>query len=154
VEWYFLVTLFVAFGLVGAALGSTVNKGGLGFLIGACLGPIGWVIVLLLPRTTEKQAVATSAGDALKQATTLTVPKRNLNNDTYKIWLGHEYGIKKNELFEKYECMEKLFDTLQLALEYADTIEASKRGEEVSPIEKIVDWREQLEEARKDLGLK
>ena len=38
--------------------------------------------------------------------------------------------IVKNELFEKYECDEKLFDTLDEALVYADSIEGEKREAE------------------------
>ncbi len=36
--------------LVGFILGRFVSKGGSGFVLGLILGPIGWIIVLLLPR--------------------------------------------------------------------------------------------------------
>lgn len=36
--------------LVGFILGRFVGKGGSGFVLGLILGPIGWIIVLLLPR--------------------------------------------------------------------------------------------------------
>ena len=74
--WTFFWIICAVFGIVGGILGSSVNKGRLGFLLGFFFGPIGWVIVLLLPRRVEEQPVATSAGDALKQTTTPTVPKK------------------------------------------------------------------------------
>ena len=40
-------------GAVGAILGSIVGKGGAGFFLGAFLGPLGWIIVFLLPRDSE-----------------------------------------------------------------------------------------------------
>lgn len=40
-------------GAVGSVLGSMVGKGEAGFFLGAFLGPIGWIIVFLLPRDSE-----------------------------------------------------------------------------------------------------
>ena len=40
-------------GAVGLILGMIVNKAAAGFLLGAFLGPIGWIIVFLLPRDSE-----------------------------------------------------------------------------------------------------
>ena len=37
-------------GVIGAFLGESVNKGTAGFWLGFFLGPIGWIIVFLLPR--------------------------------------------------------------------------------------------------------
>ena len=44
-----LVSLGIG-GVVGTLIGNTVNRPGGGFLFGFFLGPIGWIIVLLLPR--------------------------------------------------------------------------------------------------------
>jgi len=49
---YMLLT-GVVFGTVGAFLGSTVDKRAAGFLLGVFLGPIGWIIVFLLPRDKQ-----------------------------------------------------------------------------------------------------
>ena len=49
----FVVFGAVSAGIVGAFLGSTVNKGFAGFFLGFFLGPIGWIIVFLLPRDTS-----------------------------------------------------------------------------------------------------
>ena len=36
-------------GIIGAAIGSTKQNAGMGLILGMFLGPIGWLIVLLLP---------------------------------------------------------------------------------------------------------
>ena len=49
----FITIFFIAgiiTGTIGAFLGDTVNKPGAGFFLGLFLGPIGWIIVFLLPR--------------------------------------------------------------------------------------------------------
>lgn len=39
---------------IGFALGRSKNRGDTGFLLGGMLGPIGWIIVLLLPHRTTR----------------------------------------------------------------------------------------------------
>ena len=41
-------------GFIGYAIGNTRGRGGEGALLGIFLGPIGWVIALLLPATGSK----------------------------------------------------------------------------------------------------
>ena len=48
----FIVGAFFS-GLIGMFLGGSVNKGAAGFWLGFFLGPIGWIIVFLLPRDTS-----------------------------------------------------------------------------------------------------
>ena len=165
--WGFWIFLWIVFGFVGGFLGSTVNKGGTGFLLGILLGPIGWVIVFLIPEPRDKKSddairleMANEWNGSKKSevnppsAPRSNPPERDLTSDAYKIWLTKEYKISKNELFEKYECFEKLFDTLELALEYADVLEAGKRGEKVRPKgDQLGDWRKQLEESKNKLDL-
>lgn len=57
------VPLFGAFllavavlGGIGYGCGSTKGRGPLGFLLGFLLGPLGWIIVLLLPHQDADQA--------------------------------------------------------------------------------------------------
>lgn len=61
---YILSILFgsVICGTIGLAIGDLGNKrnGWTGFLLGLCLGPIGWIIVAVLPPGAEK------AGDSSK----------------------------------------------------------------------------------------
>ena len=41
---------------VGAALGATLNRVAKGALLGLLLGPIGWIILFLLPRVPREKA--------------------------------------------------------------------------------------------------
>ena len=36
-------------GVIGSLLGSARGRGGFGFVVGILLGPVGWIIILLLP---------------------------------------------------------------------------------------------------------
>jgi len=122
--------------IVGAFLGSFVEKGLAGFFCGLFLGPIGWIIVFLLPRESEN---SNSSAQSSVQSKKVEPPQeRDLTNDTYKIWLGNTYEIKRNELFEKYECDGKLFDTLDDVLVYADSLEGEKREAEDQRREELI----------------
>ncbi len=123
-------------GFVGAVLGATVDKGVAGFFLGAFLGPIGWLIVFLLPRDTNDQTTpSTSQGNEPTPNYTPTdaPPDRDLNEDSYKIWLGEKYQVTRNDLFAKFECNEKLFDELEDALDYADGLEEKEREQQRTP---------------------
>ena len=116
--------------IVGMVLGSTVNKTWEGLLCGGFLGPIGWIIVLLLPRPSETDTHASDAQSASSRASTAKIisdrPLRDLTSDAYRIWLGKTYDIKKNLLFEKYELNERLFETLDEAISQADSVEQER----------------------------
>ena len=43
------LTIWAVFGLIGAACGSGRRRAGAGFMLGLFLGPLGWVVALLLP---------------------------------------------------------------------------------------------------------
>jgi len=112
--WLFLaVVLCLVFGWVGVAIAS--NKGvssAAGFWLGFFLGPIGLVIVALLSPSAEGQT------------STPLIPQqfdgqRDLNSDSYKLWLTSRYDIKKNEVLGSYVCQEHLFPTVDSALAYA-----------------------------------
>ena len=128
-------------GLIGMFLGGSVNKGMAGFWLGFFLGPIGWIIVLLLPReaSNSPQAQASKERPNSQIKATDQGPPRDLTNDAYKIWLGKEYKITRNELFDNFECNEKLFESLDAALKYADGLEAQGRQRREAQIEKEKD---------------
>ena len=117
-EWGFFVFLWFGMGIVGSVLGAIVEKVVAGFFLGFFLGPIGWIIVLLLPRDQESKKVPIAQKTEPEKRADR--PERNLESNAYKIWLGKTYNIQKNELFEKYEYDENLFETLEEALSYVD----------------------------------
>lgn len=51
--WIFLTFFALVAGAIGAWIGSRVGQVDTGFWLGLFLGPIGWIIVLLLPRESE-----------------------------------------------------------------------------------------------------
>ena len=107
---------------IGAALGASVNRSGMGAILGLFLGPIGWIIVLLLPR--EANELTTKAHQSA------SMPPPNLSDDAYRIWLGKTFHIARNDLFEKYECDDKLFETLEEALAHAHQLNSQKLAKE------------------------
>ena len=122
--WELIFISCLVSGLVGLILGSQVEKTGQGFLLGFFLGPFGWIIVFLLPRDQERRVVyASQTTEPVKRPSR---PDRDLENDSYKVWLGKTYDIKKNELFEKYEFDGNLFESLREALSAADKKDREK----------------------------
>ena len=57
-------------GFVGLAIGDLngKNNGGNGFLLGALLGPIGWIIVAVLPPNNQESSATTQQPDAARIA--------------------------------------------------------------------------------------
>ena len=114
----FILFMGTISGIVGFFLGMVVEKSTAGFFLGALLGPIGWIIIFLLPR--EDRPLPPLSPPSTRQQ---EQPTRDLESDAYRIWLGKTHSISKNDLFEKYECKGKLFATLEEALIYADELE-------------------------------
>ena len=137
----FLIIAWIVSGVIGLVLGAIVDKWGAGFFLGLLLGPIGWIIVFLLPRDTQTQVANGESTPASKP--TSSRPEQDLDSDAYRIWLGKQYGITKNDLFDKYECDEKLFETLDEALIYAHHLEVQN-----SALEKPVAIDYELVEAK------
>jgi hypothetical protein len=148
--WLFVAIICcMLFGWVGIAIAA--NKGvssGAGFWLGFFLGPIGLVIVALLSPPPQPQLSQTA------------VPKqfdgeRDLKNDGYKLWLTSRYDIKKNDVLGSYVCQERLFPTVDAALEYAneqyEMESATAEAEKSRKAEAEAKWREaDLERQRKN----
>ena len=64
--------------------------------------------------------------------------------------LGKKYEITRNELFEKFECDGKLFESLDAALKYADELEAKAVEAEIEAEQ--ASQAERAERAEKDLS--
>jgi len=143
-----LIIAWIVSGVIGLVFGAIVDKLGAGFFLGLLLGPIGWIIVFLLPRDTQTQVANAESTPASKP--TSSRPERDLDSDAYKIWLGKQYNITKNDLFDKYECDEKLFATLDEALIYADEMEIRL---ELDERERLAIANQQRIDARENVAL-
>ena len=132
----FLFGVFIL-GIVGMFLGLTVGKGFAGFFLGFLLGPIGWIIVFLLPRDTEIEDSLSDFGIRATPQTNTTPPPpedTDLSSDSYRLYLGKKYDIQRNDLFQQFECKEKLFESLDEAMVFADELEARERMEKKKEI--------------------
>jgi hypothetical protein len=116
-------------GVVGAVLGSIVGKGGAGFWLGAFLGPLGWIIVFLLPRDSEDKKDSHSQSAPQSNIPAPPPEDTDLSSDSYRLYLGKKYDIQRNDLFQQFECKEKLFESLDEAMVFADELEARERIE-------------------------
>ena len=134
----FLIIIWIGSGVIGLVFGAIVEKLVAGFFLGLLLGPIGWIILFLLPR------------DAPPKQSQGKRPERDLGSDAYKVWLGKQYNITKNDLFDKYECDEKLFATLDEALIYADEMEIRL---ELDERERLAIANQQRIDARENVAL-
>lgn len=74
-----------------------------------------------LPRTAKENTVVEDA-DEFWQG------DRNLASAKYKLHLSEKYDIKKNDLFEKYVCLDDMFDTLDEAIAHADKADTEKEA--------------------------
>ena len=124
-----LTVVFVwLFGLIascfiGGMIGSSVNRFGVGLLLGI-LGPIGWIIVLLLPRDPVPQTSSVSNASKDNKTQVIDAPEtRDLADDAYKLYLAKKYSIERNEAFQKFVCDNKMFDSMDSALSHADSLE-------------------------------
>lgn len=116
-------------GIVGAFLGGIVDKMSAGFWLGAFLGPLGWIIVFLLPRDSEDKKDSHSQSAPQSNIPAPPPEDTDLSSDSYRLYLGKKYDIQRNDLFQQFECKEKLFESLDEAMVFADELEARERIE-------------------------
>ena len=62
-------------GGIGAALGTTIEKSSMGFWLGLILGPIGWILVFLLPRKETGANTAIEKTAPLSATTEISYPE-------------------------------------------------------------------------------
>ena len=96
-------------------------------MVGAFLGPIGWIIVFLLPRELQEEESSLNHQDRLINPIIPTSVKGDLDSDSYILYLGKKYDIQRNDLFQQFECKEKLFESLDEAMVFADELEKQER---------------------------
>ena len=80
------------------------------FWLGFFLGPIGMIITVLLYRQNPKGTI----GEVARFQ-----GKRDLENESYRLWLSRKYNVKKEDIFNKYASGLELFDTIDDALIHA-----------------------------------
>lgn len=56
--------------------------------------------------------------------------RRDLENDAYKLFLIRTYNPKKIEALDKFECDERIFDSVEAAIEHADERYRSAQSEQ------------------------
>lgn len=125
IEFLFFAGLIT--GAIGLVLGMIVDKALAGFWLGAFLGPIGWIIVFLLPRDSEIKEDRPTQVSPKQNMPELSLEDTDISSDSYRLYLGKKYDIQRNDLFQQFECREKLFESLDVALAFADELEREER---------------------------
>lgn len=123
----FVLVMCIVFGVVGSILGSTVKKKSAGFWLGLFLGPIGWIIVFLLPRegAKEKDVIKTSnQRESLQKNKKKFEGEVDIKTPKYQLYLTEKYNIKKNDTLEKFTVNDEVFDTLEDALKYTSDLDS------------------------------
>ena len=62
-----------------------------------------------------------------KSAEKIWTGERDLGSDSYKLFLAEKYSIEKNDLFGKFVVADKMFSTLDAALDHADKQDRAQR---------------------------
>ena len=142
-------------GVIGGFIGSTVQKTLAGLFFGLFLGPIGWIIVLLLPRdSVHKTPTASNPSQDDKTQVMAAPATRDLADDGYKLYLAEKYSIQRNDVFEKFVCADKMFPTLADALTHADSLEARSALAEKNAAEtQQADQRQQAASAKDEAAI-
>jgi len=85
--------------------------------------------VFLLPRDSEDKKDSHSQSAPQSNIPAPPPKDTDLSSDSYRLYLGKKYDIQRNDLFQQFECKEKLFESLDEAMVFADELEARERIE-------------------------
>ena len=101
----------ILFGLNGISVAKNKNISRLtGFLYGFSLGPFGLIIVALLNPKNDRD---------LDMYRKLPESQRNLDHETYRIYLVKKYFIEKNEILDAFVCDGRLFNSADEVIKFA-----------------------------------
>lgn len=78
---------------------------------------------------------------------------RDLTLDAYRLWLADRYGISRNDLFDRFVCEGKTFETLDAALHHADQLETN-RVQEAADRESLETANEQWQDEQRTQTLR
>ncbi|PZU70165.1 MAG: hypothetical protein DI554_00505 [Sphingobium sp.] len=114
----------------------------------ASLTTIVGVLIMLFAKETDATDLTTPS--APRSQYHPWVGKRDLTDDAYRIWLGDNYRITRNELFQKFVMANKTYDTLDAALLAAHEaeIEEERRAETQKNLDEEL-FREKLSQVER-----
>ena len=90
--------------------------------------------MFLLPRDSEDKKDSHSQSAPQSNIPAPPPKDTDLSSDSYRLYLGKKYDIQRNDLFQQFECKEKLFESLDEAMVFADELEAKERMEKKKEI--------------------
>ena len=90
--------------------------------------------MFLLPRDSEDKKDSHSQSAPQSNIPAPPPKDTDLSSDSYRLYLGKKYDIQRNDLFQQFECKEKLFESLDEAMVFADELEARERMEKKKEI--------------------
>ena len=113
------IFFWILFSLAVAILASNRGRSGIAwFLVSILISPLlGLIFVLVMKNMADEQA------ESKLEEEISFAGERNLENDSYKIYLTKKYSIEKNEVLGKFVCDDRLFDTVDDALKQAMDID-------------------------------
>ena len=94
--------------------------------------------MFLLPRDSEDKKDSHSQSAPQSNIPAPPPKDTDLSSDSYRLYLGKKYDIQRNDLFQQFECREKLFESLDEAMVFADELEEQEK--------------EKIEAGKTDLG--
>jgi hypothetical protein len=110
-----VLALYLAIAFIGRAIGESRGRPELGFFISLLAGPLGWVLVLFLPKSAEVEAIEARRNTATDAATGTAPDGPRANSDAYQRNLS------------VLDLLERLHGLMQSGALTADEYEIQKR---------------------------